>query len=224
MNQDTARGQTGVILAVIGWLLITLVGMAVLVRYEQTPGPINRQPSHWPANSSLYLHDDGHTLILFAHPRCPCTRASLRELQRLMSRLGGRVEATVAFLQPAGQARDWSETDLWDLAGKIPHTRRFRDLRGREASRFGASTSGHTVLFDTKGRRVFSGGITISRGHEGNSPGRAAIERHVSGSAKRPDNAPVFGCCLRTAPPKVTGSVSIAGERPELPASMMQQR
>jgi len=49
------------------------------------------------------------------------------------------------------------------------------DADGAEANRFGAETSGHTLLFDFGRRLLFSGGITDSRGHTGDNAGESAI-------------------------------------------------
>ena len=42
-----------------------------------------------------------------------------------------------------------------------------------------AITSGQTLLYDTKGHLVFSGGITGGRGHEGDNTGRESIEKYL---------------------------------------------
>jgi len=46
---------------------------------------------------------------------------------------------------------------------------------GCVVDRFGAETSGHTLLFDSGGRLLLSGGITDSRGHAGDNAGENAI-------------------------------------------------
>ena len=40
--------------------------------------------------------------------------------------------------------------------------------------RFGAETSGQTLLYDRDGRLLFSGGTTGSRGHDGDNAGFAS--------------------------------------------------
>ena len=73
--------------------------------------------------------------------------------------------------------------------------------------RFGAETSGHTVLYDASGALRFHGGITAARGHEGGSAGRAAIVAAVRGEEPS-SSAHVFGCSLASAS---------ANPRPEMP-------
>jgi hypothetical protein len=69
------------------------------------------------------------------------------------------------------------------------------DHAGMESARFGATTSGHAVLFDRAGRKLFDGGITPSRGHQGDSEGLRAIELRLAGihASARTD---VYGCPL----------------------------
>jgi hypothetical protein len=133
---------------------------------------------------------------MFAHPRCTCTRASLSELTQLMERGRDRMQAAVVFMVPRGASEDWTKTDLWASAARIPGVTVLRDA-GEEAARFGAATSGSVVLYGADGSLLFHGGITPSRGHEGDSFGRERILAFLTtGKADRAD-APVFGCALQ---------------------------
>jgi hypothetical protein len=73
----------------------------------------------------------------------------------------------------------------------------FVDDGGVEAKRFGASTSGETMLYDESGDIQFHGGITGARGHEGDNAGRRRVlELLRKGRKGRPDRneSPTFGC------------------------------
>jgi hypothetical protein len=133
---------------------------------------------------------------MFAHPHCPCTRASLGELERLMAQVPGRLSAHVVFLKPPGTAADWEKTDLWGKAARIPGVSVGADNAGREARRFNAETSGQTLLYDQAGKLRFQGGITLSRGHAGDNPGRSAIEELLREERSNQVKTPVFGCAL----------------------------
>ena len=85
---------------------------------------------------------------------------------------------------------------LWEQAGRIPHATLLSDLGSVEADRFGSATSGETMLFDAEGKLLFHGGITIARGHEGDSPGVARIVALLTTGQAPLDTAPVFGCPL----------------------------
>ena len=136
-------------------------------------------------------------LVMAVHPHCPCTRASIEMLARIMTRCRGLVTAHVAFCKPAGFPRDWEQTDLWRSAAAIPDIEVFCDEEGLEGRRFGAATSGHVLLFSPGGELLFSGGITVSRGHEGDNAGRDAVIAFLTvGKADRAQ-CPVFGCPLQ---------------------------
>ena len=51
------------------------------------------------------------TLVMLAHPRCTCTRASLAELAELMARVTQRPKAYVVFIKPGGVAEQWERTE-----------------------------------------------------------------------------------------------------------------
>jgi hypothetical protein len=183
------------------WLLAVAAGFTVLWRFKSTPGAErDPTPASWPADATVARSSSRATLLMFAHPGCTCTRASIAELALIMSRFHDRLDATVLFWSPRDAPREWEGDGLWTSAARIPRVSVLRDRDGREASRFGVSTSGGVVLYDQGGRLLFKGGITPARGHEGDSFGRERIASLLTtGTADRAD-APVFGCELGAAP------------------------
>jgi hypothetical protein len=71
-----------------------------------------------------------------------------------------------------------------------------RDQGGVEARRFDVEGSGHVLLYAPSGKLLFSGGITPSRGHEGDNAGRSAIVSLILRGHAPVDHTPVFGCSL----------------------------
>lgn len=184
----------------IAWIVAISSGFILLARHGSTPGAAGDPTSRWPASSRVVAARGRANLVLVAHPRCPCTRATIAELGRLMARCRGAVVAHVLFLRPGGVEGAWEETDLWRAAAAIPGTRVFADQSGMDAARFGVATSGHVLLYDANGALLYSGGITGSRGHEGDNPGRdAVISLLTRGRADRAQSA-VFGCPLSDPP------------------------
>lgn len=183
------------------WLAAVAAGFAILWKYKTTPAErIDAAPAQWPAGTALARSTERATLLLFAHPRCACTRASIAELARIMARFHDRVEARVSFWMPRDAPADWATGDLWSSAARIPGVAVVRDDEGREASRFAAGTSGDVLLYDARGRLQFKGGITPARAHEGDSFGQERIASLLTtGAADRAD-APVFGCALDQEP------------------------
>ena len=178
------------------WLFIVCIGLWVLWSYENTPGVSGTPPANWPAESQIKREAGRATLVLVAHPHCPCTRASIGELAAIMTACEGRLTAYVLLLKPTGFADGWEKTDLWESAAKIPGVQVLHDDEGAEARRFHAATSGQTMLYDAEGRLLFSGGITASRGHSGDNAGRSAIVSLVNAGTADRDETFVFGCEL----------------------------
>jgi hypothetical protein len=139
---------------------------------------------------------DKPTMVMVAHPHCPCTRASIAELAQVMAHAQGKVNAYVLFVKPPGEGADWDDTDLRRSAASIPGVTVMTDENGTEAARFGAETSGHTLLFDRNGTLVFSGGITASRGHAGENAGENSIVAALTQEPIVLNRTPVFGCSL----------------------------
>jgi hypothetical protein len=178
------------------WLFAISTGMGFLWNYESIPGAAAAAPAQWPADSRIKRAPERATLVMLAHPQCPCTRASMSELARLMTQAQGRVTAYVLFVKPSGFPADWVQTDLLTSAAAIPGVHVVPDDDGAEARRFHAATSGQTMLYDTQGRLLFSGGITRARGHAGDNAGRAAIVSLLTTAEAEQQATPVFGCPL----------------------------
>lgn len=179
------------------WVVVACVGFVTLALYETAPGDPGAAPATWPSTSALPAPTERPALVVLAHPQCPCTRATIAELERLMRRVHGRTAAYVLFLQPEERDAAWVESDLWRRAAAIPGVRAVRDPGGHEARHFGAATSGHAVLYDADGRLRFSGGLTASRGHEGDNEGRAALTRLLTHDTAVREATPVYGCPLQ---------------------------
>ncbi len=179
----------------IVWLASVVAGLYLLWLYEATPGAAEHL-TNWPADTNLVPASDRPTLVMFVHPRCSCARASLTELARLLTQTKVKVDARVYFYRPSGSDDDWWQTELYTMALAIPRVRVGLDDDNLEATRFGAHTSGHTVLFDPDGRRLFAGGITAARGHVGDNAGRATLLAWLHGEDPGVKHSLVFGCPL----------------------------
>ena len=181
---------------VLVWFGLVLSGTALLERYKAAPGEAAAAPAAWPKETSLKSGAGKPTLVMFAHPRCPCTAATLSELARLKTRLGDAVAAHIVFVRPDGTDEAWRQTRLWAKAQDIAGVELHEDVGAVEAVRFGSTTSGQVLLYGTDGALQFAGGITLARGHEGDSPGAARIAELVEKGHTERTDAPVFGCPL----------------------------
>lgn len=182
-------------LGLVAWGVAVSAGMLISALHAAAPGPSGAPPASWPSASRLTPARGRATLLVFAHPRCPCSRATVAELARLLGRTGDALDTRVLLYHPAGTAASWAEGELWQSVAAIPGVRVEDDEDGREARRFDAVTSGTTLLYDGAGALRFHGGLTAARGHEGESSGAEAIARWVTSGAAAA-RSPVFGCSI----------------------------
>jgi hypothetical protein len=186
-------GRSAMVCLLVVWCLSVAIGTATMVKYAFTPGRVATPPLEWPSRTQVQLASPKATLLVFVHPQCPCSRATLEELASIMV-LGRQVEGRVYLLEPAGT--QWERTDIYETATRIPGVRVLSDPNGAIAQQFGARTSGQSVLYNAAGRLVFSGGITAGRGHVGANDGLEAVLALLNGDPPRHRTSPVFGCAL----------------------------
>lgn len=175
------------------------MGARTLLRYANKSSPVTSPPADWPLASRIPHVPGLANLLVFAHPQCPCTRATLGELELILARVGP-VDAYVIFAAPESVSNESEKSDLWNTAVAIPHVHAMIDRGGLEAWRFHATTSGQTMLYNGTGTLLFAGGITASRGHAGPSDGHDSLVALLGGGVMRGASwrttAPVFGCSL----------------------------
>jgi hypothetical protein len=185
---------------VIVWIVATAAGMYFLMVFDSTPGVSANTPDSWPAGSKVSFQPGRTHLIMLAHPQCPCTRASLGELAEIMVRGNGKLAAAVLFYKPSQIPQDWDDDGLAKVARGIPSVKVIDDIDGVEAARFGAATSGHTLLYDGGGNLRFSGGITKARGQAGDNAGRQTVLSAVDEAIQATEETPVYGCPIFARP------------------------
>lgn len=178
------------------WFVSVCGGSAWLMVYDNTPGTPANAPVRWPDGSTLGRDVAGPTLVMLAHPRCDCTRASIAELEELLARAPHRPRTFVVFVRPGGVAAAWEQTGTFDQATRIPGVTVIRDDNGQEAEHFGGWTSGQTFMYDRDGQLVYSGGITGARGKSGDNTGRATVLAMLAGAHRTRATTRVFGCSL----------------------------
>jgi len=196
MNLVNLSNKLLVTASVALWLVAIGAGLGIIWNYQNSPGAESHSPTEWPTSSQLQPIVGRPTLVMFAHPKCPCSRASIGELARLVSKCQGLVTVFVLFVRPTGTGEGWERTDLWESAASIPGVTVMSDPSGVEAKRFYSETSGMSVLYDAVGHLIFAGGITASRGHAGDNEGLRAVVDLLSGEVNSEPRSPVYGCSL----------------------------
>ena len=207
--------------------------MRYLMDYEVTPGTQVTTRQKWPLGVDAFLdvktnkietaerdqQEDGSAslpmLVVVLHPRCICSRATLRELEEAATTFDHPYQAVVLVFQPSGGDTAWQSTDLYHDAQQALHAHVVTDIDGAIAAQFGAQTSGQVYLYSgaaTSAERqlLFAGGVTAARGEVGDNRGLASLESafhqavllEQSGfkTARAPsglaEHTPVYGCGL----------------------------
>lgn len=183
-------------LVVYGLLGVGAAGVAWAGLYASTPVAEAEAPASWP-DVSLALDADDPTLVLFLHPGCACSRATLRELERAYARVGDAFPTrfVVAPVDGAGG-------ELVAMAEKLaasPRVELVHDVGGVLADVFSAEASGAAFVYDARGTLRFHGGLTAARAHEGPNHGADAVVALMRGHDGADARTPIFGCLLRSA-------------------------
>lgn len=200
--------------ALIAWGVSLLVAMGGLIAYKGREGPASAPPERLPDFLAPTAIDaPSPTLLLFIHPKCPCTTATIRQLERVMALVLSHQPApprdpTLLANHPApphivivaaaweGPVDAWVGASTAQSAKQFPGARLLVDHNAELAGRLGITTSGHVLLYDASRRLSFSGGITPARGHEGPNAGATALAAILTGAPAPIATTPTYGCPL----------------------------
>lgn len=194
------------------WVAAVGLGFTYLLQYSVEPGEPASAPQEWPRESRIPAPQGRYQLVMTIHPHCPCSRASVTELNNLMALLREQVKGYVLVVKPADLPDDWIRTESYRGAERIAGVQVLVDVDGKESARLGAATSGQVLLYGPDAKLRFAGGITPDRGHIGDSPGRQRILALVRGGKTDANESLVFGCelgatvCRRHPHPENNGS------------------
>jgi hypothetical protein len=213
--------RAAIALGILAWVGGVAWGIQKIEHYSSTPGMAAEAPAQWPGSALVAPQAGRSTLVMFMHPQCSCTSASLEELKTIVERTHGAVAAWVVVLKPSGMNDEWAQSGTWETARNMSGVTVVMDDNGGEADRFGAFTSGHTVLYSADGTLQFSGGITAARGHVGENSGERSVINFVASGKADSSVHEVYGCGLHDpAPPmnddqtsRTNGQRKLNGER-----------
>lgn len=190
--------------AASAWLLALGGGLGAMHAYSARPGTGGHVIGSWPEGSAIERERAGPTVVLFVHPRCPCTRATMANLRSVWpgAEDGTRTTLVIVSSGPGaglqGAEQEGSEVEAWVARlGAAVDVRVMVDVAGEEARRFGVTTSGHVIVADADGRVRFSGGVTPGRGHEGACDALGKFESALAGEGAfegGSERLTVFGC------------------------------
>jgi len=189
----------------VAWLLVVFAATTALWKHQETPGEVAVAPHDWPETTRLSRTAGRPTAVLFVHPFCPCTPASIEELRQVAEQMRGKLDVHVVFTLPEGSDASWRTGPNWQAAATIPGAQLRVDDGAEETRRFRARTSGLVALYDAQARLVFNGGITGARGHVGDNGGRQRMLEQLLDPEAPAATWPVFGCSLGAGPEAGSG-------------------
>jgi hypothetical protein len=178
------------------WICLLVVGSFALNSFSQSSGTVGTLSESWPDKIPFDYSVTGPTLVVFLHPKCSCSRATVGQLDALLAHAPSNLKTYAIFIKPAGFSDRKVRTGLWKDVAEIPGVEIIVDKNGQYAQSFGAETSGHTLLYDQSGKLLFSGGITSARGHMGDNLGQSSILEFLQNKAAMISRTKVFGCSL----------------------------
>jgi hypothetical protein len=185
-----------------------------LFTHTYQPAPAHGSVMVWPRGvDSISLDRKGENsqkIVVFAHPGCPCTRATLAELEEALTHGPADTAATIVFVTAGLPEALVDGSDTIAQAQQMNRVTVVIDSDANLAAQFGATISGEVFVFDAAGQRTFHGGITTGRGHRGRSSSRDHFEQAIRGqsdaansTAQPAVDCPVFGCTLPARTPAV---------------------
>ena len=106
-------------LGITVWLGLVLVGLWKINQYSNTPGESARASQRLPSISGVAVSSGLATLVLFLHPKCGCSKATLGELAQLVPKISAKSKVNIVFLKPDGFTDADVRGSLWAEANEI---------------------------------------------------------------------------------------------------------
>ncbi|MFT7465447.1 MAG: hypothetical protein ACI9EF_003814, partial [Pseudohongiellaceae bacterium] len=109
MEQSARAGS-----ALIGtlWAAALCLGFNGLLNYSSAPSDPGVPVNTWPENTALGARTGDPELLMFVHALCPCTRASLSELERVLCRATMLPRTRVVLWTDPQQAERFAHSGL----------------------------------------------------------------------------------------------------------------
>ncbi len=189
------RRQFALFTAAMLWLSGIAYGAQLWMAHAHNPGAIAPLARQWPTASQLAPDQQHGTLVFFAHPHCPCTRAGFAKLDEALAALPLK-PAIYVVLSSDGSPTEVQQSANRRRAEAIEGVQAHIDHQGIEAGRFGAATSGFVLYYDAAGRLRFAGGLTAERGGEEPSEYESSLVQAIRNPEFPLVSTPVFGCGL----------------------------
>ena len=178
------------------WLFILVAGISAFAKFAYTPGETAHAPKLWPALTRLKAPNQLPKLLVFVHPKCGCSEATLRNLEKILPDLVNKVQIKIV-MNDLGDPAMLQGSKAFAQASAFKNVDIVVDHGGYETAAFGVKTSGQAMLYDETGHLVFQGGLTPFRGHEGVSEGEISVVKWIQTREMVWKDTSVFGCAMK---------------------------
>lgn len=193
----SARFSTPLLFGVaFTWIGISLFGWCTLFRHTFRPSITAEIAARSLCAQGLAQPSEAFQIVIFAHPFCPCTQATLDKLDESLTRFPAKTSIRVIFVIEGLERSSVEESSSIAFARRLPKVEVQFDDTGEAVLHWGARVSGEVFAFNRSGHCVFHGGLTSGRGHKGDSLGQKELERRAAGGCDEQYAGPVFGCAL----------------------------
>lgn len=146
------------------------------------------------ALETLNLNPDQLSVLVFIHPECPCTPASLRTLSRLVDECTADFDLQI-LVASYGDTNSLQSTNA-RLAEAIPKATVQPDPNGTIAQSLDAHVSGTICVVAPNNNLLYLGGLTNSRGCETIGPHFQIIKQVIQNRWSAAVTTSVYGCDL----------------------------
>ena len=185
--------QSFVLSLFTAWCISLFVGFFWLSADAAKASPAARAPQKI-AVQDLWIANNKPQLFVFLHPRCACSFATLNELERVIASVSDKPDIHFYFADVMDH-QALLETHLWQQAQHFNAQSLQIDIQNI-ADFFAVESSGTLLLYKANGELLFNGGITASRGHEGDNAGKSQLISILNQQTFEPTQPAVFGCAL----------------------------
>ncbi len=208
---DSIRSRSGYCLAGASWLGSVIFGFWILLVHNTDTG--NPSLDEYGIRATLvrdhvdpialcalkeFIPPEGELHVVMAvHPKCPCTRSTLAELERLLGTESTTTRCVFLVSMPSEMPMSWLDSGTTKLAMGIPNARIVVDVDAKRAQRLGLKNSGEILIVQPDGTVSFSGGITSGRTCSQENPGSVAVASLFRGDSIHAITTPTFGCPIK---------------------------
>lgn len=177
------------------WVGSIIWSTKAMLIFQFTPGKMGKVFNDFPQKSKLVLDQTLPTLILFLHPKCTCSKASVEEIKIIKSSIKKEFKL-IAVVQTASLKLTDELEKLKEELSTLPHSTIVNDSYSFETNLFSVKTSGQIYIYSSFGELIYTGGSTSSRGTSSPSELRRTIASILE-TNKKPHQLitkSIYGC------------------------------